>query len=177
MSLDTFEQSLLDELRQHVVARGPAEHGHRPSRIARVAVAGLAAAAAGVVAVSVATGIVGPSASAAYAVESEPDGDVVVTIHDLVDASGLERDLAAHGVRAAVTYQPGFTQADGEARTTSDGDAAACGIALVKADGSLRFTLGAAQIAGGAELDIVTSGSGEAAVGSPVAVSWSGGLC
>ena len=107
--------------------------------------------------------------------ESQPNGDVVVTVHDLTDASGLEHALAAKGVRADVTYVPGFSQSAGQSRTPSGGDA--CTITLAKVDGGLRFTLGAAQIAGGSQLDIVTSGSSPTDVGSPVKVAWSGGAC
>ena len=175
MSLDTFEQSLLGELRQHVVARTASQPAPRRRWTARVAVAGLATAAAVAVAVSLGTGAVAPSP--AYAVESAPNGDVVVTVHNLTDASGLEHALAAKGVHARVTYVPGFSQAAGQTRTPSGGGGAACSIALAKVDGGLRFTLGAAQIAGGSELDIVTSGSSSTDVGSPVEVAWSGGGC
>ncbi len=106
-----------------------------------------------------------------------PNGDVVVTVHDLADASGLEHALAAKGIHADVTYVPGLLTVRGQARTSSGDDRAACDIALAKVDGGLRFTLGAAQIATGAELDIVTSGSSPTDVGSPVAVVWSGGGC
>jgi hypothetical protein len=176
MSLDTFEQSLLSELRQHVVARTPARPTARRRWTARVAVGGLATAGAAAVALSLGTGVVGPSA--AYAVESEPNGDVVVTVHNLADASGLEHALAAKGVHANVTYIAGFSQAGGgEKRTPSGDDRAACDIALAKIDGGLQFTLGAAQIANGSTLDIVTSGSSPTDVGSPVEVAWSGGAC
>ncbi|WP_426592566.1 hypothetical protein ACPPVS_12390 [Cellulomonas sp. McL0617] len=173
MSLDTFEQSLLTELRQHVAA-------HRPDRrrqtVARLAWGGLAAAGAAAAVV----GIVGASVfgpSPAYAVESQANGDVVVTVHDLADAHGLEQALAVKGVRADVTYVPSFAQDGGQSRATSGDGTAACDIALVKVDGGLRFTLGAGPIGTGATLDIVTSGSGPADVGSPVAVTWSGGTC
>src|SRR4051794_39609819 len=175
MSLDTFEQSLLGELRQHVIARAAAQPSPRRRWTGRVAVAGLATAAAAAVAVSLGTGAAAPSP--AYAVESAPNGDVVVTVHHLTDASGLTHALAAKGVRSHVTYLPGFSQADGQSRTPSGGDGADCSIALAKVDGGLRFTLGAAQIQGGSELDIVTSGSSPTDVGSPVAVTWSGGAC
>lgn len=175
MSLDTFEQSLLSELRQHVAARSAARPTPGTRWTARVAVGGLATAAAAAVALSLGTGLVGPSA--AYAVESAPNGDVVVTVHHLADADGLEGALAAKGVQAIVTYQPGFAQTGGQQRTPSGDDPAACDIALAKVDGGLRFTLGAAQIAGGATLDIITSGSSPTDVGSPVAVTWSGGPC
>ena len=174
MSLDTFEQSLLDELRRHVAAR------NRPVRATRRTVAvvagGIAAAGATAIAISVGTSVVG--STAAYAVESQPDGDVVVTVHDLSDASGLERALAANGVDAHVSYSPGFVQRDGTQRHVSTPlDPASCSIALAKVDGGLRFTLRAAEIASGAVLTIVTSGSSASDVGSPVEVVWSGGSC
>jgi hypothetical protein len=56
-------------------------------------------------------------------------------------------------------------------------DRTECTIELAKVNGGLRFTLTATQIASGATLVIVTSGSTAADVGSPVSVSWSGGLC
>lgn len=178
MSLDTFEQSLLTELRQHVAARTSDRTAARPTARRRWTVGltggGLATAAAAV-AIILGIGVAGPTA--AYAIESQADGAVVVTVHDLSDASGLERALAAKGVHADVTYVRGFSQADGQARSTSGVDRAGCAIALEKVDGGLRFTLTATQIASGATLDIVTSGSSPTDVGSPVAVSWSGGLC
>ena len=84
---------------------------------------------------------------------------------------------AAAQSKIDVTYVPGFSQTAGQSRTASGGDHEACDIALAKVDGGLRFTLGAAQIAGGSRLDIVTSGSSLTDVGSPVAVAWSGGAC
>ncbi|MDM7853890.1 hypothetical protein [Cellulomonas alba] len=172
MSLDTFEQSLLGELRHHVAGRRTRV---RPARRTVALVAGgVAATGATAVALALGTSVAGPAA--AFAVESQPDGDVVVTVHDLSDASGLEHALAAKGVDADVRYVPGFTQDEGSARHAG-APGAACDIALAKVDGGLRFTLGAAQIASGARLDIVTSGSSPSDVGSPVEVAWSGGSC
>jgi hypothetical protein len=178
MSLDTFEQSLLTELRQHVTARASDRTATRTAHRRRWAVGltggGLATAAAAV-AIILGIGVAGPSA--AYAIESQADGDVVVTVYDLSDASGLEQALAARGVHADVTYVRGFTQADGQTRSTSGIDRAECTITLAKVDGGLRFTLIATQIASGAKLDIITSGSSPTDVRSPVAVNWSGGRC
>jgi hypothetical protein len=178
MSLDTFEQSLLVELRQHVTARkscrGAARSIPRRRWTLGLAGGGLVTAAT-VVAISLGIGVAHPGA--AYAIEPQPDGDVVVTVYHLSDASALERSLAANGVHADVSYVPGFSQADGQKRSTSGTDRAQCNIALAKVDGGLRFTLTATQIASGATLDIITSGSSPTDVGSPVAVSWSGGLC
>jgi len=178
MSLDTFERTLLTELRHHVAARAAAIEPIRsrpPRRRWTVAVVGggLASAAAAA-AIVVGLGVARPSS--AYAVESRPDGDVVVTVHDLSDAAGLRSALAAKGVRAEITYVPGFQQAAG-GQGAAAGSPAACDIALAKVDGALRFTLTATQIAGGATLDIVTSGSSPTDVGSPVAVTWEGGAC
>ena len=178
MSLNTFEQSLLAELRDHVAAQLPTRLTTRRRRTVRVAIGGLAAAGATTavaVALSLGTGVAVPSA--AYAVESEPNGDVVVTVHDLADAKGLERALAAKGVHATVTFVAGFTQPSGQHGTPSGHDRAACFIALAKVDGGLQFTLAAAQVDTGSTLDIITSGSRPTDVGSPVSVAWSGGPC
>jgi hypothetical protein len=178
MSLDTFEQSLLIELRQHVATRAP-DRAAAPTVTHRRWTLGLAggglATAAAAVAITLALGASDPSA--AYAVESQPDGDVIVTVRDLSGASGLERALAAKGVRADITYLRSFSQVDGRTRSTSGADGGECTIALAKVVGGLRFTLAAGQIASRARLDIVTSGSSPADVGSPVAVTWSGGGC
>jgi hypothetical protein len=179
MSLDTFEQSLLTELREYVGSRSPARNsvltGTRRRWTLGITVGGLTAAAGVAAVIVLGVGVTGPSS--AYAVESEPDGDVVVTVFDLSAASGLEQALAAKGVRAEVTYVPGFSQDDGQTRATSGTDQATCAIALSKVGGGLRFTLGAGQIASGGRLDIVTSGSRPTDVGSPVKVAWAGGTC
>ena len=176
MSLDTFEQSLLTELRQHVSthARTASATSRRRRRSVGLA-AGLAGAGA-VFAISVSTGLAGPSA--AYAVEAGAQGSLVVTIYDLSDVNGLENALSAKGVNAKVSYVAGFSQVDGQSPTTSHpADPTGCTIQLAKVDGGLRFTLGRAQIDSGAELDIITSGSSPASASSPVAVMWSGGAC
>jgi hypothetical protein len=177
MSLDTFEQSLLNELREHVVTRAAGRATPRRRRSVGLAAGGLAAGglAVAAAALSIATNVVGPSA--AYAVESEPNGDVVVTVHDLSDAGGLQGALAAKGISASISYVAGFSQSGGQARTPSGDDRAACDIELAKIDGGLTFTLDARQIAVGSDLEIVTSGSSPSDVGSPVAVAWSGGGC
>jgi hypothetical protein len=177
MSLDTFEQSLLAELRQHVAVqamdRSAATTIPRRRWTVGLTAGGLLTAAAAV-AISVGMGAAGNTA--AYAVEPQPDGDVTVTVYDLSDAGGLVQALASKGVEADVTHVRGFSQSDGQAPSTS-GDGDGCAIAVTKINGGLRFTLGARQVAGSARLDIVTSGSSPADVGSPVAVTWAGGFC
>ena len=175
MSLDTFEQSLLNELRQHVAARAAVRAVPRRRRSVALAAGGLTAAGLAAVALSVATNVVHPGA--AYAVDTQPDGDVVVTVHDLSDAGGLQGALADKGVNARITYIPGFSQSEGQARTRPGDAGASCDITLAKIDGGLTFTLDARQIALGSQLDIVTSGSRPTDVGSPVEVAWSRGGC
>ena len=171
MSLDTFEQSLLTELREHV-ARASVSAPPRRRRAVGVAAGALVA---GAVAVGIVSNVAG--ASAAYAVESAPNGEVFVTVHDMSDANGLTHALATKGINARITYVPGFQQSSGQERTASGETGTDCTIKLAKIDGGLRFTLDAQVVARGAELNIVTNGSGPTDVGSPAAVDWSGGGC
>jgi hypothetical protein len=103
--LDTFESALLTELRREV-AEHPAPlaapvDARRARRRLRLAAVGAAGIAASVVAVF---GLGGSGGSPAYAVEENADGDVIVTVHRLDDASGLEKALAAKGIDADVSY-------------------------------------------------------------------------
>ena len=107
-TLDRFETKLLDELRAHVATRPevatPPPPARRPHRRGRWA-AGLAAAAAAAMAyVVVSPG--GPAVSPAYGVDQQADGDVVVTIHRLEDAAGLEAALRELGIDANVSFDP-----------------------------------------------------------------------
>jgi hypothetical protein len=120
-TLDHFETALLEELRAHVAERPATEAvPQRPRRTRRRWAAGLATAAAAATAyVVVAPG--GPAASPAYAVTQDADGDVVVTVHRLEDAAGLESALRAHGIDASVDFDPqagdgpmSFSIGDGE---------------------------------------------------------------
>ncbi|GAA3837868.1 hypothetical protein GCM10022226_70020 [Sphaerisporangium flaviroseum] len=103
---DTFEDRLLAELKAEMAVRAPQGRAPAPrrTRVRRLlgvtAVAGTAAAAA--IAVPLVTGTGTP----AYAVTRNPDGTVTLTIHELRDPEGVEKDLAAEGVRADVTYMP-----------------------------------------------------------------------
>lgn len=99
MTLDTFEQSLLTELRGHVAERAASPQAPRPRRRSwRWAAVPVAAAGA-----AIAVGVALMQPTAAYAV-TESDGEVLVSIHRLDDAEGLERALAEHGVEAEVDY-------------------------------------------------------------------------
>lgn len=97
MTLDTFEQSLLTELRWHVAEAAPPATTRRSRRWGWAAVPVGAAAA-------VAVGVTLTQSPAAYAVSEDSSGDVTVTIHRLDDAAGLEKALAAHGIEADVDY-------------------------------------------------------------------------
>jgi len=168
MTLDSYEQGLLIELRHDVAARTPHHSSRRRWAWAVVPVVGAGIAAAVLTLTS---------PPAAFAVVAADNGDVVVTIHDLADADALTQALAAEDVQAAVRHVASFSQADGRSRTAPGSSGEGCDIRLTKVDGDLRFTLGAAQIAAGAELEIITSGSSPTDVGSPVAVYWTGGSC
>jgi hypothetical protein len=95
--LDTFDRALLTELRQVAAEVAP-----MPARRTRK---GWAYAGSGVAAAAVAAfGLSTLGSPAAYAVDEQRDGDIVITIHELDDADGLERALAEHGIEAEVDY-------------------------------------------------------------------------
>lgn len=96
--LTPFESDLLTELRGVV-----AERAARPPQRRRRSALAAAAAGVGALATGVAVTTLG-GGSPAYAVETTAAGDVVVRIHELTDAEGLERALAAQGVSAEVSY-------------------------------------------------------------------------
>lgn len=91
---------------EQILSRGRAVRARR--RIPRIAVV-LAAAAAAVIAVTVlpashpATNQPGVRL-AAWTVVRRPDGNVVVTIRQLYNPAGLQRELRAAGVPAVVTF-------------------------------------------------------------------------
>jgi hypothetical protein len=108
--LDSFESALLTELRREV-AEHPAPLAapavvRRPRRRVRLAALGATAVAASVVAVfGLGSGGGSPLfVSSAYAVETNSAGDVIVTVHHLDDAAGLEKALRAKGIDADVSY-------------------------------------------------------------------------
>lgn len=109
--LDNFESALLSELRTHVAERAvEAPPARRPFKRRLTALAAAAAAATAVLAGSIAL-----RPDAAFAVEREPNGDVVITIDRLPESEALERALADKGVDAKVSH-------DATARIPSDLD-------------------------------------------------------
>ena len=95
--LDYFDRALLTELRR-VAAEGAPTPARRTRK--RWAYAGSGIAAAAVTAFGLST----LGSPAAYAVDEQGDGDIVITIHELDDADGLEQALAEHGIEAEVDY-------------------------------------------------------------------------
>jgi hypothetical protein len=100
--LDPFETALLTELRREVAEHpAPATTPVRRSRTRlRMAAIGATGVAASVVAVF---GLGGSGGSPAYAVAENDHGDVIVTVHRLDDASGLERALRDNLIDADVS--------------------------------------------------------------------------
>jgi len=115
----TFEDRLLAELMPLVGSAQPATPVARPQadrwvRVARrlvgphfrppprrvVALAGLMATL--LAAVVVATALWPRPSSTAYAIEDQPDGSLLVTVHDLSDPAGLQQDLTDRHVPAVV---------------------------------------------------------------------------
>lgn len=199
-TLDTFEQSLLTELRRHVADRP----SPRRTRRRRWAAAGAGLVAAG----SIATGAVLLQPGPAFAVQEEADGDIVVTIASLDDAAGLERALAEHGVEAEVSYDadellpevqevpPGKADADigidpgprletggtdpAEGPEGAEGaevpDGLPCGAIAIETRGDgITFRLPAAAVAAESPLVIRTAGKTDG--WSSIAVQWERPVC
>jgi hypothetical protein len=93
MTLDTYETALLASLRAHIAAHAP-----KKSRRAIPIVSSIATACVG----AVAAVVLWPTA--AWAVGTEPNGDVTVTFNRYEDAEGLDAALADVGITAEVTF-------------------------------------------------------------------------
>jgi hypothetical protein len=120
---DHFEDRLLAQLRQ-VVAEQPAPPAptpHRPRRTRLILAGAGGAAALAAVAIVASSGDV---TSRAYAVDSEPGGNVTVSIHSLSDAGGLQASLRGAGIPAVVDYvAPGEAGCVGAPPPPPKGDA------------------------------------------------------
>ncbi|WP_340538505.1 hypothetical protein [Nocardioides sp. GXZ039] len=105
--LDHFEQSLLTELRDVVADRAadhtpdvvPLRSRSRQRRRAGLGIAAIIGAAATIAGLTTLGG-----GTPAFAVENGDGGAVVVRIHELTDADGLEAALAERGIDAEVEY-------------------------------------------------------------------------
>jgi hypothetical protein len=139
-----FEDRLLNELCAIVAANPAPVAASRPRRpLRRPALAGGAVAAVGITAVAL---VLTGGASAAYAVDTKPDGSVTVTIKSLKDAPGLERKLAAAGVNAVVDYVPaGKTCQQPRFRPASAGAQESMSVYTDKS-GAATFTISRGQL-------------------------------
>lgn len=100
-----FRQALLDELVNRTTNPGhqmaPVRRGAPRHRL--LASAGGAAAAAAAIGVVVASGVVtNGSATPAYAMATEPDGTVSITLNRLGDPSSVNQRLRDAGIRATI---------------------------------------------------------------------------
>lgn len=116
--LDSFESALLSELRDVVTERSATRSQPRRRRPVLVAAAAATAVAASLSAVVFGFGVGGTATASAYSVKTQSDGDVVVTIHRLEDAEGLERALRQHGLNVDVNYNPDLFEEDGNGVVT-----------------------------------------------------------
>jgi hypothetical protein len=104
-----FKKKLLIELRQVAAERPePAPKPAKPRWTPATFALGGGGVAAAVAAVAIVAGG-GGGATNAYAVETNPDGEVTVKITSLKDAGGLETKLIEAGVPAVVDYAPAAT--------------------------------------------------------------------
>ncbi|MFC7218116.1 hypothetical protein ACFQLX_08030 [Streptomyces polyrhachis] len=90
--MTTFEDRLLDELKQEITARGPRPDLARAASGRRVAAVAAVAAGAAVVGTFAVQGLGG--GSAAYAVQEHPDGTVTVTVPDITPDRAEQAELA-----------------------------------------------------------------------------------
>lgn len=173
--LDNFESALLNELRTHVSerqampVRGPRPMGRRFATIA----------AAAAVAGTIGTGVLSLRPDPAYAVQPQADGDIVVTIIRLSDASGLENALAQEGVTAEVTYDASATK---PSALDSGGPAPSCAPDNVIVDpadnGGVTFTLAADYVASrNGILHLAAAGGGATDAWIAASVQWEGTGC
>lgn len=100
--LDPFETALLARLRDHVEQTEPLPHDGSRRWPRRLTIAAVAAATVAAVAV----GVPGTGTIPAYSVQEGNAGEIVVEVNRPEDATGLEKQLAEHGVRADITYVP-----------------------------------------------------------------------
>lgn len=178
-TLDSFEQSLLADLRSHVVTRPQvARQGRRPRRRVLVSWAATAATAAIGAAVLV---IGGPGSTPAFAVERHTDGDVVVTVMDWSDAAGLEQALEDDGVTAEVRYDTDAQHPTDLAGGGSSADCPVVGRVRVDPadDGGITFTLDARFVATHRAdvLHVDAAGGRFAGDWAAVSVQWEGTGC
>lgn len=99
--MSTFEDQLWSELvREHGHQMGLPTITVRPQRRRPALITGTALAAVGVMAAIVLATGAGTGTPPAYAVTTNPDGSVTVTLNDVKAITGLNAELARDGIRA-----------------------------------------------------------------------------
>jgi hypothetical protein len=200
--LTRFETELLVDLRQHVADR--ATHRSRTSRpVRRRRLVAAASSVAATAAIAFGALALRPDAAAAFSVQEQSDGDVVVTIHEMSDTDGLEQALAEHGVTAEVSYDPhlalswtvdGSDPGDGSPWVIRGGRMPGLddppadppqqlslppgwpGVDVQPAaDGGVTFTLLARCIGPDSVLHLITTGSSDTVLG--IFVGWENSAC
>jgi len=193
-TMNQFEASLLTQLNAVADSRSP----HRPL-LRRPAFVALPAGAVGIAAAAIVGVGALSSATAAYAVTTAANGDVVVTINSLSDAAGLQSQLRADGIDANVNYnagtgntlpgvgagrQPALAEAVfGEpptpgAQTSTFGPGLQPGpdgldpAKVSFSQGSVTLDIPAADVNNGYTLDITTSGSGSTTGPAGLQFAW-----
>jgi hypothetical protein len=115
-------------------------------------------------------------------VEQEGNGDVVVTIHRLTDAAGLEKALREHGIDAQVTYLRTDVPSDLDDGSGPSPCAAGQTVGATvdpSHEGGFTVTLERAYLEGhgGAEMSLTAAGGGSAGDWSGLKLEWSDGRC
>ena len=155
--LDTFETELLSDLRSHVLTRPRARRLPRTKLAMAGSIAALGALGAAVVM---------EGGSPAFAVATQSDGDIVVTVSRLEDAAGLQQALEAEDIDATVTFR-GADAAylfdpralpDGEARYSVSDCTTAYGPSLQRTGGGFVVTIPRADIGTAENLTLITDG-------------------
>lgn len=165
---------------RHIFASSEPAATRTLTPVRRRVVASVMAVAAVVVALVVGSFTMGTSA--AFAVEQDGNGDVVVTIHRLTDAAGLEDALREHGINAQVTYLRTQTPSDLDDGSSpspcASGQAVGAGVDPSD-DGGFTVTLQRAYLEGhsSAEMSLTAAGGGSAGDWSGLKIEWSDGLC
>jgi hypothetical protein len=165
---------------RHIFASGePAVSPPRQKVRRRIPATAMATVAA-VAAVVIGSTTFGPPA--AFAVEQDGNGGLVVTIRQLTDAAGLENALSDHGIDAQVTYLHTQTPSDlddGSAPSPCAPDQRVGATVDPSDDGGFTVTFERAYLAEhrDAELSLTAAGGASADDWSGLKIQWSDGLC
>ena len=164
---------------QHIFASSEPGAARPRARLRRRVLTSAVAAVAAVAAVVVGTTTLGTSA--AFAVERDGNGDLIITIHRLTDPAGLERALGEHGIAAEVTYLQTKVPSD-----LDDGSGPSpctpgqmVGATVDPDDGGFTVTFERAYLAKhrDAELSLTAAGGASAGDWAGLKFEWSDGRC